>query len=392
MALDDTVEVMMDMLIEQGVMPKKPIKQPSEPLPPEPLRAPSRQAEPYPVDMLGPVMGGAAKALHETLKAPLALCCQSVLAAASFAVQSHFDVMLPWGEKKPTSLFFLSVAESGERKTALDDLVLGAAKAQERSELAGYEVELQQYEQALAKWKAANESALKKDSKAKTQGGHDDAQNALHEAGDKPKPPIKPLKFVSDPTVEGLYILLKTSQPSVAMFSDEGGLLLGGHAMNTDNALKTISRFCKLWDGAAIDRVRAVDGSGVLYGRRLALHQQAQPEVMTKLLSDPMANGQGFLARCLVAWPQSTIGDRAIQSFDNSRDRRELKRLFAKLKGFEEALPRTNQFNEQELDPVDIPLAHDAIPLAIEANNQFEALMKDGADLCELRDRTSKAF
>jgi putative DNA primase/helicase len=97
---------------------------------PEPLRAPIPKAEPYPVEALGDVLGAAAKALHETIKAPLALCCQSVLASASLAAQAYYDVMLPWGDKKPLSLYLLTVAESGERKSDVDDVVLSAAIAQ----------------------------------------------------------------------------------------------------------------------------------------------------------------------------------------------------------------------------------------------------------------------
>ena len=66
---------------------------------PEPLHAPIPQAEPYPINALGNVLGEAAKALNETIKAPLTLCCQSVLASSSLAAQTHYDVMLPWGEK-----------------------------------------------------------------------------------------------------------------------------------------------------------------------------------------------------------------------------------------------------------------------------------------------------
>ncbi|MEQ1528141.1 MAG: hypothetical protein ABL925_02415, partial [Methylococcales bacterium] len=44
---------------------------------PEPLRAPLPKAEAYPVDALGDILGKAANALHETIKAPLTLCCQS---------------------------------------------------------------------------------------------------------------------------------------------------------------------------------------------------------------------------------------------------------------------------------------------------------------------------
>lgn len=250
-------------------------------MPPEPLRATLPPSEPYPVEQLGDVLGGAAQALHETIKAPLALCCQSALAAAAFAAQSQFDVLLPWGDRKPLSLFLLTVADSGERKSAIDDVVLGAAKAQERLEMASYQVELEHYKAELMKWKAASDAVNKKAAKPRSQAGADYAQNEVHELGPEPKAPIMPLRFVTDPTVEGLYKLLVTAQPSVALFSDEGGLLIGGNALNNDNALKTMARWCKLWDGSPFDRVRAGDGSGCLYGRRMAMHQLAQPDVQT---------------------------------------------------------------------------------------------------------------
>ena len=129
----------------------------AEAIPTDPLRAPTTQAAPYPVEALGKVLGGAAQALHEDTKAPLALCAQSVLASASLATQAHFDIKLPWGELKPLSLFFLTVALSGERKTTIDKLVLGAAKAQEREDLKGYELDFKSYQQEMEQWKAENE-------------------------------------------------------------------------------------------------------------------------------------------------------------------------------------------------------------------------------------------
>lgn len=359
---------------------------------PEPLRAPLPPGEPYPVAALGDVLGNAAQVIHEVVKAPLAMCCQSVLAAASLAAQAHYDIKLPWGERKPLSLFLLTVGESGERKSGVDDLVLGAAKAQERADMATYAEDQKDYEAALAAWMQATESARKAATGGKK--GTATAQeiyNAVDQCGEKPTAPVAPLRFVTDPTVEGLYKLLVTGQPSVALFSDEGGLLIGGHALNSDNALKTMARWCKLWDGSPFDRVRAGDGAGILYGRRMALHQLAQPDVMTTLLSDRMANGQGFLARCLVAWPESTISTRMIDGFEWAGDRREVKRLFAVLKQLMEAEPRTDG-SIQELDPVELPLSDDAKALAVLAQNQFEALMAKGADLAELRDRTSKAL
>ena len=358
---------------------------------PEPLRAPIPKAAPYPVEALGDVLGKAASALHESIKAPLALCCQSVLASASLVAQTHFDVRLPWGDKKPLSLFLLTVAESGERKSGVDDVVLGAAKNHERLKMDAYYSSLEQYETDLARWKAENEERNKAAAKAKTQAAKDDAAAADHQATQKPDAPIMPLRFVTDPTVEGLFKLLAVGQPSVGLFSDEAGLLIGGHALNNDNALKTMARWCKLWDGAPFERMRGGDGSGVLYGRRMAMHQLAQPDVMVKLLGDRMANGQGFLARCLVAWPESTIGNRHIEKFEWAGELTDVKRLFATLKGLIEAEPRTGK-TAQELDPVDLPLDEDAIRLAIAAANQFETLMQKGNDLAELKDRTAKAL
>ncbi len=358
---------------------------------PELLRAPIPKTTPYPVDALGPILGAAATALHETIKAPLTLCCQSVLASASLAAQTHFDVLLPWGEKKPLTLFLLTVAESGERKSGVDDVVLSAAKAQERQDMEIYADEQKIYEADLSRWKEIADAANKAAAKAKSQMASDYAAEDNHSCLEKPEPPIMPLKFVTDPTVEGLYKLMVISQPSLGLFSDEAGLLIGGHALNSDNALKTMARWCKLWDGAAFDRVRAGDGSGVLYGRRLAMHQLAQPDVMAQLLGDRMANGQGFLARCLVAWPDSTIGSRQIDVFKKPLLRIEIKNLSAKLKTLSEAEPRTGK-NKQELDPLELPLNKDAEVMAVSAMNQFETLMEIGGDLSELRDRASKAL
>jgi putative DNA primase/helicase len=73
----------------------------------EPLHAPLPTAETYPAEALDDVLGKAAQAIHETVKAPLALCCQAVLASASLAAQAHFDVVLPWASEKAIILVFI---------------------------------------------------------------------------------------------------------------------------------------------------------------------------------------------------------------------------------------------------------------------------------------------
>ena len=59
---------------------------------PRPLMREVLPAEPFPVDVLGGVLRGAAEAIHDRTQAPIAICAQSVLAASTLAVQGHADV------------------------------------------------------------------------------------------------------------------------------------------------------------------------------------------------------------------------------------------------------------------------------------------------------------
>ncbi|MBY0377261.1 MAG: DUF3987 domain-containing protein, partial [Gammaproteobacteria bacterium] len=327
----------------------------------------------------------------QDIKAPLAMCAQSVLAVASYAVQAHFDIQLPWGEQKPCTLFFLTVGESGSRKSSIDNAVLSGIKAKQKADQKQYMEDLEAYRAQDSAWQKAVEQSRKQVMGSKNFASPENILEAERLCGEKPKPPIMPIRLISDPTIEGLYKLLEKNQPNVALFSDEGGLLIGGHALNSDNALKTMTRWSKMWDGAPFDRVRSTDGSGVLYGRRMAMHQLAQPEVMTILLSNHMANEQGLLARCLVAWPDSLIGSRIDDEYRIVTNREEIKDYIKAIDEFINAPPKTAE-NVQELEPIPLPLSKAAVSLALEGSNRFEQLMAKGQDLAELKDRTAKAI
>ena len=80
---------------------------------------------PYPLAALGKVLGAAAQAIVEVVQVPAALAAQSVLAAAAMAAQPHANALRA-GQPIPLSLFALTIAESGDRKTAADRLALRA--------------------------------------------------------------------------------------------------------------------------------------------------------------------------------------------------------------------------------------------------------------------------
>ena len=119
-----------------------------------------------------------------------------------------------------------------------------------------------------------------------------------------------PIVVTPDPTVEGLVKNMASLRPSLGLFSDEGGAFLGGVGMNPDNRLKTIATLSAFWDGSPVSRLRAGDGASLFLGRRLSVHLMAQPVAASTLLADPVANGQGILARFLTAEPESAIGTR----------------------------------------------------------------------------------
>jgi hypothetical protein len=57
----------------------------------------------FPVEALGDVLGSVAQGIQDKTQAPLAICAQSVLAAATLAVQGYADVQLPTGQTRPAS-------------------------------------------------------------------------------------------------------------------------------------------------------------------------------------------------------------------------------------------------------------------------------------------------
>jgi hypothetical protein len=272
---------------------------------PLPLVREVQQATPFPVEALGPVLSEAARAIHEHVQSPLAMGGQAVLAAATLVVQGLADVELATGQIKPLSNFFLTVAASGERKTATDQLALAAVRKHEEMLAEKYRAERIAFLNDHAAWEAARKRAI-----STHKGNRSAIRKALDELGPEPIAPPLPLLTCPDPTFEGLTLAMQQGQASMGVFSSEGGQFVGGHAMSEDNKLASAAAFSSCWDGEPIKRVRAKDGVTILPGRRLAMHLMVQPDVAGLLLSDRVLADQGLLSRLLVTAPDSCAGSR----------------------------------------------------------------------------------
>ena len=264
---------------------------------PSPLLRPVEAPEPYPVTAFGqwePLISRVAQVMN----IDPAMVGQSFLSAASLAVQGLADIAID-GRRYPLSTFHITIAGSGERKSAVDKVMLDEHRNFER-DLKGVS-DLQKIEALLGrKAHTVAESGVLRNSR---DAGAEGIKAALKALGEAPSDPPTQVLLIHDLTLEGLVKVLSNNRPSVAAITDEGGRILGGWALGKDHVTKTIAGLSSLWDGTPLVMVRAGDGIIQLYGRRLCLHWQVQPGVAQLLFSRPEFADQGFLWRCLISHP-----------------------------------------------------------------------------------------
>lgn len=352
---------------------------------PQPLVREIAPGEAYPVRALWPLRP-AVDAVQGMTQAPVAIPAQSALAVASLAVQG-FAAVETLGGPRPTSLYALTIARSGERKSACDALLMAALRDHEREQAKAQRDAVQTFQNAHAIWKATREQILSDAKKGKGTKGIS-AEADLHALGPEPAAPPSADRTVTEPTFEGLTKLFAHGQPSLGLFSDEGGQFLGGHAMNSDNRQKTLAAFNDLWQGNPIRRTRSGDGHTTLYGRRVAVHLVVQQTVARAFMADPLAADTGFLPRFLICEPPSTIGTR--MQANARRDDMALADFGERLRRILET-PMPSDPETRELQPRILPLAPDARALLAGFADVIEGAQAHDGDLAHITGTASKA-
>lgn len=361
-----------------------------EPIPfapegPQPLVREVAPGDAYPVQHLGPLRA-AVEAVQGITQAPVAIPAASALAVASLAVQGFADVATLAGPR-PVSLYALTIARSGERKSSCDGPLMAALREHEREQALETRDAVQSWQNAMALYRGERDRILAEARKGK--GEKKTAARADLEAlGREPAAPPSGDRTVSEPTFEGLTRLYATGQPSLGIFSDEGGQFLGGHAMNSDNRQKTLAALNDLWQGNPIRRTRAGDGHATLFGRRLAVHLMVQPGVARAFMGDPMAADTGFLPRFLICEPSSTIGMRLHRHAGG--DVAALEAFGARLRDIL-ATPLPMEDDTRALTPRLLALAPDARAALIRFADDIEAAQAPGKALAHVTGYASKA-
>ena len=294
---------------------------------PEPILATEEDARPYPLDALPPVMRKAVETYQRYGQQPLPLVACSALANASLAAQGLVDVGRDENLIGPVSLNLAVIACSGERKTSADRRFAAAAQRWQAERSEAMEPEMAAARAAIDAHAAERDGIIAKIRRAAGKAsGKDQADRGALQArleeleATRPSPVIPPCLFREDASPEALAQGLAFGWPSSSVWSDEGGLVVGGHGMSEDSALRYLALLNRLWDGLAFRRDRTTTQSFVVQGRRLTCSLMMQELVLARLMAarNGAARGIGFLARFLLAWPMSTMGMRRYREADLS--------------------------------------------------------------------------
>lgn len=358
-----------------------------EPTLPEPLLRPQPKGLPLPIAHLGPLRAPT-QALADLTQAPVEIGFQSLLAVSSLATQPLADVETLVGQA-PLSLFLLTVAASGERKSSCDKLAIKPVQAWEEDQFTAYV----RCRDTYTFEREVFENMHRKHVKAHS-GSEGDAviDSNVPQA---PIAPIVPRKILSDMTYEGLLHHFEDGDPSVGIFSDEGGQFFGGHAMSKENQLKSAAGLSKLWDAAPLNRTRAGHELTTFRHRRGCLHVMLQDGVAESVFSNETLRDQGFLSRCLIAYPESRIGKRFISEAKEDFEKRSaaLEKL-AEFHGLISnllSLPPSDSGNPRELAPPLVKLAPQARSLLVVFANEVERQQHKDGDLAHITGFASKA-
>lgn len=227
---------------------------PYAPETPQPIVRSVPPSAPYPVECLGPLQP-VVMAAQAMTQAPVGIPAASALTVAALAVQAFANVETLGGDR-PVSLYALTIAQSGERKSSCDAVMMEVLRQYEREQAYAQAQERERWRRRHSLWKVDHDRILAEARKSKGVG-KTAAQADLEALGAEPVEPPCGDRTVSEPTFEGLTRLFQVGQPSLGVFSDEGGQFLGGHAMSSENKQKTLAAFNDLWQGNPIRRTRS---------------------------------------------------------------------------------------------------------------------------------------
>lgn len=242
---------------------------------PQALGGVAGREAPFPLSALGREGSKVAGAFRELFQAPDGLCGQAVISAMSATVSGWGNVQTIHGAHMPMAVYLATVAQSGERKSAVDG-----------AEQTGIKVFETQLRGTLEERRAMmdDESAAKDNNSADI--------------------------IVNDPTWEGLLRTMSNGPGFCSLNNDDAAGFFGGRAMSRDQRQKTIAGLSQIWSGGDVRRARVHGQDQFITGVPLTMSLMFQRYLIPSVFEDLELVEQGLLARVLPCFPPSTMGTR----------------------------------------------------------------------------------
>jgi len=348
-------------------------------------------SEPYPYANLPGGIREAVREVTKFVKCPYALASCSALSALSIAGQGLVDVRRAEKLEGPTSLYFLAIAESGERKTTVDNYFSRIISDWENEQQEKGKPLLRDYKAAHDAWAAKREGLLLTiKNSSKTKKSTTDLENKLSDLErEKPIPPKVPRILFGDSTPEALALSLAQVWPSSGMLSSEAGVVFGSHSMNRESIMRNLSMLNCLWGGETFKVDRKTSDSFSVQGARLTMGLAVQPDTIRSFIdsTNGLARGSGFLARFLFARPESTQGTRMYEEPPPNWPS-----LFKFHTRILRLLDSPLKFNKQEgLTPVMLEFSTQAKAAWVRFHDDVETELTPHGEMANIRDIASKA-
>ncbi|WP_351189850.1 YfjI family protein [Shewanella sp. TB4-MNA-CIBAN-0142] len=264
------------------------------------------QDHPIPYKLISKLLINACNEARLITQAPEGMICMTAISAISQVLQGVIDVKLPTGNIKPVSIMTMLIAESGERKSTVENLFKKGIKSFEKLELKTYQESLNRYKIELDFHKSKT-SQISKIKNLDNEGESDEVvKKLLEHHSHQPIKPVRSMLTFEDSTPEALFSDLSQNIPNAFLGSSEGGILLNSRVMSQSASLNSI------WSGDEITVNRKSEPSYTIENARLTVSIMTQSSALDRFLKKTKddVRGNGFLSRFLVCFPPSNCGGR----------------------------------------------------------------------------------
>ncbi|MEQ5734110.1 MULTISPECIES: YfjI family protein [Providencia] len=323
--------------------------------------------------------------VHGCTQAPIPLIASSVISAMSLSCQGFINVRVNQMAPFPVSLFLLVIANSGERKTSVDKIVMQPFYQHDSNSLREFEQKKTNYSLEMQVWKEKEKAILSQIRKKTTRG--QSTEEILEKLKalqlEKPILPKHHRYIYNNVTPEALQMGMFNNYPHIGLIADEGANILDRQIM------KDLSFINSMWDGVSFNVDRKTTPSFTIEDGRITLSVMVQKKPFDLYLKRQgnKARGSGFFARCLavnIDERLTTQGERFIRhrhSFNMHLDY-----LHCRIKG----LLAENILNEKIGKKICLSLESSAQYAWEQIYNSIETRLKPEEEYASMKDFASK--